>query len=37
MAKEVIAKELAKTYQESPEIDLFLNVPREGLEGRRPL
>lgn len=26
MAKEVIAKELAKTYQESPEIDLFLNV-----------
>lgn len=26
MAKEVIAKELAKTYQEAPEIDMFLNV-----------
>ncbi|XP_026951301.1 E3 SUMO-protein ligase ZBED1 [Lagenorhynchus albirostris] len=26
MAKEVIAKELAKTYQETPEIDMFLNV-----------
>uniref|UniRef100_A0A2K5CCH3 BED-type domain-containing protein n=1 Tax=Aotus nancymaae TaxID=37293 RepID=A0A2K5CCH3_AOTNA len=26
MAKEVIAKELSKTYQEAPEIDMFLNV-----------
>ncbi|KAM9577104.1 E3 SUMO-protein ligase ZBED1 isoform 1-T3 [Trichechus inunguis] len=26
MAKEVIAKELSKTYQETPEIDMFLNV-----------
>nr|XP_010966588.1 E3 SUMO-protein ligase ZBED1 [Camelus bactrianus] len=26
MAKEVIAKELARTYQETPEIDMFLNV-----------
>ncbi|XP_037680523.1 E3 SUMO-protein ligase ZBED1 [Choloepus didactylus] len=26
MAKEVIAKELSKTYQEMPEIDMFLNV-----------
>uniref|UniRef100_A0A8C3W346 Zinc finger BED-type containing 1 n=1 Tax=Catagonus wagneri TaxID=51154 RepID=A0A8C3W346_9CETA len=26
MAKEVIAKELAKSYQEAPEIDMFLNV-----------
>ncbi|XP_072811984.1 E3 SUMO-protein ligase ZBED1 [Vicugna pacos] len=26
MAKEVIAKELARTYQEAPEIDMFLNV-----------
>lgn len=26
MAKEVIAKELAATYQDAPEIDLFLNV-----------
>ncbi|XP_057573825.1 E3 SUMO-protein ligase ZBED1 [Hippopotamus amphibius kiboko] len=26
MAKEVIAKELSRTYQETPEIDMFLNV-----------
>ncbi|XP_006902485.1 PREDICTED: zinc finger BED domain-containing protein 1 [Elephantulus edwardii] len=26
MAKEVIVKELTKTYQETPEIDIFLNV-----------
>lgn len=26
MAKEVIAKELAKTYQDAPEVDMFLNV-----------
>ncbi|MBZ3889619.1 Zinc finger BED domain-containing protein 1 [Sciurus carolinensis] len=26
MAKEVIAKELARTYQDAPEIDMFLNV-----------
>uniref|UniRef100_A0A8C8Z3D4 Zinc finger BED-type containing 1 n=1 Tax=Prolemur simus TaxID=1328070 RepID=A0A8C8Z3D4_PROSS len=26
MAKEVIAKEFSKTYQETPEIDMFLNV-----------
>ncbi|XP_062066071.1 E3 SUMO-protein ligase ZBED1-like [Lepus europaeus] len=26
MAKEVIAKELSRTYQDSPEVDLFLNV-----------
>uniref|UniRef100_A0A9L0K9E1 Zinc finger BED-type containing 1 n=2 Tax=Equus asinus TaxID=9793 RepID=A0A9L0K9E1_EQUAS len=26
MAKEVIAKEISKTYQETPEIDMFLNV-----------
>lgn len=26
MAKEVIAKELAKTYQQAPEVDMFLNV-----------
>ncbi|XP_006876319.1 PREDICTED: zinc finger BED domain-containing protein 1 [Chrysochloris asiatica] len=26
MAKEIIAKELSKTYQEAPEIDMFLNV-----------
>ncbi|XP_066104917.1 E3 SUMO-protein ligase ZBED1 [Saccopteryx bilineata] len=26
MAKEVIARELARTYQETPEIDMFLNV-----------
>ncbi|KAM6149275.1 E3 SUMO-protein ligase ZBED1-like [Rhynchocyon petersi] len=26
MAKEVIAKELTQTYQETPEIDIFLNV-----------
>ncbi|XP_037368651.1 E3 SUMO-protein ligase ZBED1 [Talpa occidentalis] len=26
MAKEVIAKELARTYQETPEVDMFLNV-----------
>lgn len=26
MAKELIAKELASTYQETPEIDMFLNV-----------
>ncbi|XP_058906655.1 E3 SUMO-protein ligase ZBED1 [Kogia breviceps] len=26
MAKEVIAKELSRTYQEAPEVDMFLNV-----------